>query len=55
MRSTMDASTSAAADLPSISTETTNRNRFFFRTRIPSTPMSGPDLTLTQSPDLKNG
>ena len=50
-----DVSTSTAAALPNISTHKTNRKRFLFRTRIPSSPVSGPHLTLTRSPIFRKG
>jgi len=43
------------AAVPNISTESTNREMFFFRTRIPSIPVKGPHLTLTQFPHLRKG
>src|SRR5437870_2632340 len=55
IRSTPRASISTEADRPNISTEITNRKAFLLRTRIPSRPARGPDLTLTRSPHFMNG
>ena len=55
IRSTLARSTSTEADFPSISTDSTNRNLLFLRTRMPSISASGPDRTLTQSPVRRKG
>jgi hypothetical protein len=51
--STWNAATSMAAAVPNISTDSTSREIFFFRTRIPWIPAKGPHLILTQFPHLR--
>src|SRR5260370_2416784 len=52
-RSTSAESTSTAADRAIRSRDSTTRYAFFFRTRFPSTPASGPLLMRTRAPTLK--
>src|SRR6266851_7613245 len=52
-RSMSAESTSTAADRAIRSRDSTTRKVFFFRTRFPSTPASGPLLMRTRDPTLK--
>ena len=55
IRSTIARSTSTATDRCNISTDRRSLHQFFWRTKMPSSPRSGPALTLTRSPHLRKG